>query len=73
MKMKLFHKPDMWHDSAERRCLIHGLKLLLDDARTDNRWPSQFKDDYWTITVVRKRKNASLENKKGNGERTRQC
>ena len=47
---------DMRFKTAERRCLVFGLKLLLKDARNEKeeRIPKKFEDEYWKITIKRK-------------------
>ena len=47
---------DMRFKTAERRCLVYGLKLLLKDARNEKqkRFPVSFNDEYWEVKVKRK-------------------
>ena len=44
--------------TAERRCLVHGLKHLLKDAKKEkeNIVPVSYNDNYWKITIERKEK-----------------
>ena len=53
--MKMF---DMRFKTAERRCLVFGLKMLLKDARMEKqgRWPTEYNDNYWEVKVRRKKK-----------------
>lgn len=48
---------DMRFKTAERRCLVYGLKLLLKDARNEKqcRFPLNYNDEYWEIKVKRKK------------------
>ncbi len=50
---------DMRFKTARRRCLVHGLKMLLKDARNEKqgRWPVYYNDDYWHVKIIRKKKN----------------
>jgi len=52
---------DMRFKTAERRCLVFGLKMLLKDARNEKkgRFPVYYNDDYWRIDIVRKNKKAT--------------
>lgn len=47
---------DLRFKTAERRCLVFGLKLFLKYARNEKkgRIPTHYNDDYWKITVTRK-------------------
>jgi len=52
---------DMRFKTAERRCLVFGLKMLLKDARNEKegRFPVYYNDDYWKIDIIRKNKKAT--------------
>ncbi|KKK52901.1 hypothetical protein LCGC14_3100230 [marine sediment metagenome] len=47
---------DMRFKAAARRCLVHGLKMLLKDARNEKQgvYPTSYNDEYWRIKVTRK-------------------
>lgn len=48
---------DMRFKTAERRCLVYGLKMLLKDARNEKQkiYPESYEDRYWKIKITRKK------------------
>ncbi len=44
-------------NKIERRCLIHGLKGLLKNARNKKITPVKYSDNYWEIKINKKQED----------------